>query len=98
MNIVTFGMAKLDNNAKTDGTAILTCLRTIGAALGSAVFATILTIGATDQNYTLADVHNTYVGMTIVAAIALFIAIFFIPGRKRSENNTAGDASDVVSD
>ena len=98
MNIVTFGMAKFDNASKTDGTAILTCLRTIGAALGSAVFATILTIGATDQNYTLADVHNTYVGMTIVAAIALFIAIFFIPGRKRSENNTAGDASDVVSD
>ena len=97
MNIVTFGMAKLDNNAKTDGTAILTCLRTIGAALGSAVFATILTIGATDQNYTLTNVHNTYAGMTIMAAIALFIAIFFIPGKKKT-NDRDEDASDVVTE
>ena len=84
MNIVTFGMSRLDEQAKTDGTSILTCLRTIGAALGSAVFASILSLGVTDQNYTLSNVHTTYIWMTVLAAITLAIALFIIPRRKKN--------------
>ncbi len=85
MNIVTFGMSDLEGSSKTDGTSILTCLRTIGAALGSAIFASILSAGVTDQKYTLANVHNSYIWMTVLAAITLFIAIFIIPGKKKSK-------------
>lgn len=83
MNMTTFGMAKLEGAAKTDGTAILSCLRTIGGALGTAVFVSIMSLGVQGQNYTMQDVARSYLGMTIIAGVALFLALFFIKGKKK---------------
>jgi len=84
MNIVTFGMEDLEGEEETDGTSILTCLRTIGAGFGSAVFAAILSSGVTNQKYTLENIHTTYAWMTAFAAAALFIAVFMIPKRQKN--------------
>ena len=85
MNITTFGMARLVGNDKTDGTALLSCLRTIGGALGTALFVSMMSFGVTDQNYTMDNVFTSYLGMTIMAGVALFIAIFFIPSSKKAK-------------
>lgn len=83
MNITTFGMARLVGDEKTDGTALLSCLRTIGGSLGTALFVSMMSFGVEDQNYTMDNVFTSYVGMTIMAAIALIIAIFFIRSPKK---------------
>ena len=86
MNMTTFGMAKLEGAAKTDGTALLTCLRTIGGALGASGFVAIMSIGVTGQTYTMTHVHHSYLGMTILAVVAFVLAIFFIkPEKKHAE-------------
>lgn len=84
MNITTFGMARLEGAAKTDGTALLSCLRTIGGALGTACFVSIMSMGVQNGNYSMENVAHSYLGMTVLAAVALFIAVFFIRSAKRS--------------
>jgi len=84
MNMTTYGMARLEGDAKTDGTALLSCLRTIGGALGVAIFVSIMSLGVEGQNYTMSDVTRSYLGMTIMAGVALFIAIFFVKGKKKT--------------
>lgn len=88
MNVVTYGMADFSDEDKTDGTALLSSLRTIGAALGTAVFVAIMSMGVTDNAYTVADVHRSYLVMTVLTVATLTISIFLIKGRKqtRKEN------------
>ena len=81
MNLATFGMAKLEGTAKTDGTALMTCLRTIGGALGTAGFVSIMSMGVQNQNYQMSDVHRSYVGMAVLAVIAVILAVGFIKGK-----------------
>ena len=83
MNMTTFGMARLEGQDKTDGTALMSCLRTIGGALGTAVFVSIMSLGVQGHNYTMQDVARSYLGMKILSAVALFLAIFFVKGKKK---------------
>ena len=78
MNLATFGMEKLEGIEKTDGTALMTCLRTIGGALGAAGFVSLMSVGVTESNYTMANVRHSYVGMVILAAFCVFLAFGFI--------------------
>ena len=89
MNLATFGMARLEGAAKTDGTALMTCLRTIGGALGTAGFVSIMSIGVQNQNYTMSDVHRSYVGMAVLAVIAVVLAVGFIKGKSKKAANAA---------
>ncbi len=85
MNMATFAMEKLQGSDKTDGTALLTCLRTIGGALGTAGFVAVMSIGVKNQNYTMADVSRSYIGMAAIAAIALALVIFFVKSKKKEQ-------------
>lgn len=89
MNLATFGMARLEGAAKTDGTALMTCLRTIGGALGTAGFVSIMSIGVQNQNYTMSDVHRSYVGMAVLAVIAVVLAVGFIKGKGKSAKESS---------
>ena len=82
MNLATFGMEKLEGIQKTDGTALMTCLRTIGGALGAAGFVSLMSVGVTDSNYTIANVRHSYVGMVILAAVCVVLAFGFIKREK----------------
>ncbi len=82
MNLATFGMEKLEGIQKTDGTALMTCLRTIGGALGAAGFVSLMSVGVTDSNYTIANVRHSYVGMVILAAVCVALAFGFIKREK----------------
>lgn len=85
MNIVTYGMARLEGDRKTDGTALLTCLRTIGGALGVAGFVSIMSIGVQDQNYTITHVRHSYAGMIALAVVAFVLAVGFVRTEKKRE-------------
>ena len=83
MNLATFGMEKLEGIAKTDGTALMTCLRTIGGALGASGFVAIMSIGVVNENYTIANVQRSYIGMIVLAAVCVVLAVFFIRGNRK---------------
>ncbi|MBR2742553.1 MAG: DHA2 family efflux MFS transporter permease subunit [Clostridia bacterium] len=87
MNLVTFGMEKLEGAKKTDGTALITCLRTMGSALGTAGFVALMSVGTTAGQYTVENVHHSYIGMTVCTAITVIIVIVFIRGKKKDEKN-----------
>lgn len=78
MNLATFGMEKLKGAEKTDGTALMTCLRTIGGALGAAGFVSLMSVGVTGSDYTMANVRHSYTGMVILAAVCVVLAFGFI--------------------
>ncbi len=83
MNLSAFGMEKLEGEAKTDGTALMSCLRTIGGALGAAGFVSLMSVGVTGSNYTIANVRHSYVGMVILAAVCVILAFGFIKKEKK---------------
>lgn len=83
MNMVTYGMAKLEGTKKTDGTALLSCLRTIGGALGAAGFVSIMSVGVQNQNYTIENVRHSYVGMVILAVVTFVLAVGFVRSEKK---------------
>jgi EmrB/QacA subfamily drug resistance transporter len=83
MNLAAFGMEKLEGAEKTDGTALMTCLRTIGGALGAAGFVSLMSVGVTDSNYTMANVRHSYVGMVILAVVCVVLAFGFIKQNKQ---------------
>lgn len=82
MNIVTYGMDELQGDEKTDGTALLSSLRTMGTAFGTAAFVAILSMGVTNNHYQMVDVHRSYLWMTILSVVVLLISIFFIHSTK----------------
>ncbi len=84
MNLAAFGMEKLEGAEKTDGTALMTCLRTIGGALGAAGFVSLMSVGVTDSNYTMANVRHSYVGMVILAVVCVVLAFGFIKQNKKA--------------
>ncbi|MBQ3378314.1 MAG: DHA2 family efflux MFS transporter permease subunit [Clostridia bacterium] len=91
MNLVTFGMAKLEGAKKTDGNALITCLRTMGSALGTAGFVALLSAGAEAGHYTVANVHHSYIGMTVCTAVTVLLVLFFIRGKKNEQKKIEGE-------
>ncbi|SDB22958.1 DHA2 family efflux MFS transporter permease subunit [Eubacterium oxidoreducens] len=84
MNLSAFAMEKLEDIQKTDGTALMSCLRTIGGALGAAGFVSLMSVGVQGSNYTMANVKNSYMGMVVLAAVCVVMAFGFIKGRKKT--------------
>lgn len=70
------------------GTALLTSLRTISGAIGSAVFSGIMTAVAADsasaygQNAPMHGLNVTFLVMSAVTVILVLIAVFLVGGKK----------------
>ena len=84
MPLVTWGLSGIDAEDTPDGTALLTSLRTISGAIGSAIFVAIMTIVAENSTASFgenAHIHGlnvTFAAMSCVTVILLFIAVFCI--------------------
>ena len=82
MPLVTWGTSCLSNGRTAHGTALLTSLRTISGAIGSAVFVGILTFASAfyaDQKQAdamIAGLNVTFLCMAAVAFLLLLIGIF----------------------
>jgi MFS family permease len=87
MPFVTWGTSGVKNST-AHATALLTSLRTIAGAIGSAVFVGIMTAVATGSKNTYgsnAQIHGlnvTFGVMSLVTTVLLLIAVFCVKGKK----------------
>lgn len=90
MPLITWGTSYVKNSLVADATALLTSLRTIAGAVGSAVFVGIMTLAADHSRASYgknADIHGlniTFICMSAGALILFLIAVFLVKeGKKR---------------
>ncbi|MCC0694192.1 MDR family MFS transporter [Clostridioides sp. ES-S-0048-02] len=94
MPIVTWGMSVLGEKNIAHGTALLTSLRTIAGAIGSAVFVAVMTTatvtsrGMTNATANVFGMDVAFICISIVAVVQLLVAFFFIERKslKKSTN------------
>lgn len=82
MPLVTWGMSKIGENT-AHGTALLTSLRTIAGAIGSAVFVGIMTVVGAEST-PIYGLNITFAAMGVVSLIMLVIAVFFVKEKNKN--------------
>jgi len=81
MPLITWGTSFVDETFVADATALLTSLRTIAGAIGSAIFVGIMTAVATNSAATYgvnANIHGmnvSFFAMSLFALILLLLAL-----------------------
>lgn len=84
MPVVTWGMSTLDGRYTSHGTALLTSLRTISGAIGSAVFvavmmfATQVSSGPVSVAADSFGVDTAFISISAVAVLQLLVAVLFV--------------------
>ena len=82
MPFVTFGISSMPPENTAHGTALLTSLRTIAGAIGTAVFVGILNVSATSAKAALCEnpgiygLHIAFESMTVVVVLMLCIMLY----------------------
>jgi predicted MFS family arabinose efflux permease len=84
MPLVTWGMSSVEKKKTSDGTALFTSLRTVAGAIGSALFAGVMTVVESHAS-SIVGIDVAFICLTVVALIQLFIAIFCCKGAKEIE-------------
>ena len=85
MTIVTWGMSTLEEKYIAHGTALLTSLRTIAGAIGSAVFVALMTAvtitssGGMNDTANIQGVNAAFISITVIAIIQFLLAFLLIP-------------------
>ena len=91
MPLVTWGISGIKEELTAHGTALLTSLRTIAGAVGSAVFVGIMTVAAQGSvadygaNAQIHGLNVTFACMSVVTAILLAIAVFLVKEKKEKQ-------------
>ena len=89
MPLVTWGTSKLNYESMAHATALLTSLRTISGAIGSAIFVGIMTAVAQNsivkygENASIHGLNITFLAMTGASIILLLVAIFGVKKTSR---------------
>ncbi|MFV0559427.1 MAG: MDR family MFS transporter [Enterococcus sp.] len=84
MPLVTWGMSGIKQQKMAHGTALLTSLRTIAGAIGSAIFVSVMTVTAAHSQVTYggnAQLHGlniAFFGMSLCTFLLLIIAFFSV--------------------
>lgn len=89
MPLVTWGMSGIDEKLTAHGTALLTSLRTIAGAIGSAVFVAIMTIATQRSASILGDqapIHGLNVTFMWMSGAAVVLVFFSFYSGKQKEN------------
>jgi len=80
---ITWGMGRLKSEWVADGTAIINCLRTIGNALGTAVFVALMSGTTTSgSELTAADAKVSFITMFALALALFIVAVTLVRGGK----------------
>lgn len=103
MPLITWGTKEISSTSTAHATALLTSLRTISGAIGSALFVAIMTAVANsssvshESNAQIHGLNVTFLAMSLVSAILLLIAVFGVKQSKKSspENETDEKALNV---
>lgn len=89
MPFVTFGISSMKSENTAHGTALLTSLRTIAGAIGTAVFVGILNVCSTGTaaaaygNAGIYGLHITFGCMTAVTAVMLIVFVLGMKGNRQ---------------
>lgn len=89
MPLITWGTSYIENCLVADGTALLTSLRTIAGAIGSAVFVGIMTLVASISANTYgvnANMHGlnvAFIAMAMATLVLFLIAVFLVKDQKK---------------
>jgi len=77
MPTVTWGMSKLAISQYSDGTALLSSLRTVAGALGAATFVSIMTLaaGSTAAADMIRGIQVAFVILALMAGALLILAL-----------------------
>ena len=90
MPIVTWGMSTMDEKYTSHGTALLTSLRTIAGAVGSAVFVAIMafvTRVTSESDKITANafgINAAFIGISALAVVLFAVSAFFVGRRKKT--------------
>lgn len=88
MPLLTWGTSYVEKTKVADASSLLTSLRTVAGAIGSAVFVSIMTVVAVGSVTTYRDeaamhgLNVSFACMAIGSAVMLFVAFFFVKGNK----------------
>ena len=82
MPTITWGMSTLDSRYTSDGTAVINSLRTIGGAIGAALFISVMTMASRGDEPAIYGVNIAFIGIALLSLTMLVIAILFV-GRQR---------------
>ena len=74
MNVVTWGMSRLESQLIADGTALISSMRTIAGAAGSAVFVSIMTIAAKGSSNP-EMIHGVCIAFLVLTIMSAFMMI-----------------------
>lgn len=89
MPIVTWGTSGISKKSTAHATALLTSLRTISGAIGSAVFVAIMTVVADysqasyGNNAQIHGLNMTFLAMAFASTVLLLIAVFGVSKNKK---------------
>jgi EmrB/QacA subfamily drug resistance transporter len=92
MPIVTWGMSTLEKAGTSHGTALLSSLRTISGAIGTAVlvavmgFATKLLNAEANQAVNIFGVNGAFVVASVISALQLTIVVLYVGKEDRTQN------------
>lgn len=95
MPIVTWGMSTMDEKHTAHGTALLSSLRTIAGALGSAVFVAIMTFatkissGSETVTANAFGIDAAFIGISVLAVLQLVVAVMFVGKIQKSKEKMA---------
>lgn len=89
MPLVTWGASKMKSNMMSHATAILTSLRTISGAIGSAVFVAVMTVASNNpikiygENASIHGINVAYLAMAFTSIILLLVGLFMCKNDKK---------------
>lgn len=91
MTLVTWGMKGIDPALTGDGTALLTSLRTVAGAMGTALFVSLLSV-RTDAD-PIAGVDRSFAWISVMCGILFLLAVFCIgkSSKKGAKENELSD-------
>jgi len=93
MPVVTWGMSDIPKTKASDATALLNSIRSIGGAIGSALFVSIMTgvaktLGKDKENPDMYGFNFVFLTMTGLSFIILLLGIFGCKSRQKKEKET----------
>lgn len=94
MNLVTWGANHVKPEMTSHATALLTSLRTIAGAVGSAVFVAVMTMVAqssADTYGTDASIHGVNAAFLVMAVSSFLMLILAVAGTRTSRRNVIDD-------
>lgn len=94
MPFVTWGISSVNSKNTADGTALLTALRTIAGAIGTAVAVGVMNcIAEKDGSPASAasqihGMHISFAVMSVIALIMFIVVLFFVKSPNRNTTKT----------